>query len=143
MLTITPPPSSGGGNATVPVDAPILPAQAFVDNIAALSHIRAALNLSNKSITHFSAATLLYDGSNGWMHDAWGVSNQADVNLSGNALSASEVNGILAAALAFCIADSAVTNLDLSGGTNAAPTGQGITDKQSLIDDHGSTVLTN
>lgn len=71
------------------------------------------------------------------------LENDFVVALAGNALNASSVNAILAAVL------SVVTNfsltsgtLSLNGGTNAAPTGQGITDKADLIT-AGITVTTN
>lgn len=59
---------------------------------------------------------------------------------NGNALSAASVNHILAR----CVANAGYVSgtVDLSGGTNAAPTGQGITDKADLIA-RGVTVSTN
>lgn len=128
------------GNATVPSDAPIQPPQAFVDNALALKSFD-GLTLSNKGITYFSG-TLLYDGSIGYypVADSFG---SRDVLLDGNALSAASVNSILAAA-ALYESDYAPGDgaLDLSGGTNAAPTGQGLTDKATLIS-AGWTVTTN
>jgi hypothetical protein len=54
----------------------------------------------------------------------------ASINVSGNALSAAQVNAALIA-----LDDSGVTagTADFSGGTNAAPTGAGITAKTNLI----------
>lgn len=65
--------------------------------------------------------------------------NGFDHLFSGNALTADSVNGILAR----CV-DSGLTSntIDLSGGTNAAPTGQGLVNKATLIA-AGCTVNTN
>lgn len=59
---------------------------------------------------------------------------------SGNSMSASEVNALLA----FVVANypSLALTLKIDGGTNAAPTGQGLTDKATLIG-NGWTVTTN
>lgn len=66
--------------------------------------------------------------------------NGETIRWTGNALSASTVNAILAR----CVANSAYVSgsVDVSGGTNAAPTGQGIVDKATLIG-RGVTVNTN
>ncbi len=66
--------------------------------------------------------------------------NGGSYSITACALSASTVNAILAqfkAAAGFVSG-----SLDLSGGTSAAPTGQGITDKATLIG-RGVTVTTN
>ena len=61
------------------------------------------------------------------------------INCAGCALNAASVNQILAR----CVASGVTTcTIDLSGGTNAAPSGQGITDKADLIT-AGNTVTTN
>jgi hypothetical protein len=64
----------------------------------------------------------------------------SNVTANNNALNAASVNHILAR----CIANAGYTNgtVLLDGGTNAAPTGQGITDKNDLIA-RGCTVTTN
>jgi hypothetical protein len=50
---------------------------------------------------------------------------------SGNALTAESVNAILARFVAN--AEFVLGTIDLSGGTNAAPTGQGLTDVDTLM----------
>jgi len=67
------------------------------------------------------------------------------VDFSNNALSETSVNSILA--LLVSLDDTGGTstfygNVDLSGGTNAAPTGQGLVDKATL-EARGCTVTTN
>lgn len=136
-------------NATVPNDAPILPVQAFVDNIEALRKFPlGGLNLSNKGITSFSA-TLLFNGetnsghSTSWVFAASVAGFNHDVNLSANALSAPNVNAILAAYVALDSGGfSSPAALDLSGVGMAAPTGQGVTDAATLTN-NGWTVTTN
>jgi hypothetical protein len=61
------------------------------------------------------------------------------INFHGCALNATSVNLILSKAVATGMTSGTI---DLAGGTNAAPTGQGITDKSDLID-AGVTVTTN
>lgn len=61
-------------------------------------------------------------------------------DFSGNALSAASVNAILAQAVSNPAYDTG--SLKLEGGTNAAPTGQGIADKATLIG-RGVIVTTN
>lgn len=60
-----------------------------------------------------------------------GAANNINFNFSNNALSAATVNHILARLVAN--ANYVTGYVDLSGGTNAAPTGQGITDMNTLI----------
>lgn len=64
----------------------------------------------------------------------------AFIQLINNALDAASVNAFLAR----CVANPAFVSgdIDISGGTNAAPTGQGITDKNDLIA-RGVNVTTN
>jgi hypothetical protein len=63
---------------------------------------------------------------------------------SGCALDAAEVNAVLARLVAATSDGSTpwANTVDLSGGTNAAPTGQGITDAATLVG-RGATVTTN
>lgn len=133
------------GNANVPNDAPILPAQAFVDNIMQANGSFAnasGFQLSNKGFTHFdqrflynynadsgfNAGFFPFAGNNGWTFD---------VDLSGNALPVEDINAILATSV---IAQNdfgfnpGVVTLDLSGGTNAAPTGIAHVDGQYTLD---------
>jgi hypothetical protein len=137
-------PRESGGNATVPNDALIQPAQAFVD-CAAIWFANTATthsNLSNgiitftsKGITSFS--TSLLDGIFTYS------SAMPELHLQGNALSAGNVNAILSWYVSQgTFSATNAQELDLSGGTNAAPTGQGIVDKATLIG-NGWTVTTN
>ncbi len=66
--------------------------------------------------------------------------NGTTINFNGGALTAASVNTILARAVANAAYVSGTINC--AGGTNLAPTGQGITDKATLIA-RGVTVLTN
>lgn len=69
----------------------------------------------------------------------WLPTNGTTLDFSGDALDAASVNQILAR----CVASGVTTcTIDLSGGTNAAPSGQGIIDKATLIT-AGNTVTTN
>lgn len=70
----------------------------------------------------------------GWPNKAF------DFNASNNALTESAVNQILIDADTSGIATG--TTINLTGGTNSAPTGLGITAKNSLIA-NGATVTTN
>lgn len=129
------------GNAIVPGGAPIQPPQAFVNASAAIiSTFGSAtggdpLNISNLAITSidsgFLEAFAELQNSN---------AGAGGFNLSANALTVSTVNAILSAMVDSGLGSGFV--LDLSGGTNAAPTGQGLTDKATLID-NGWTVTTN
>lgn len=135
------------GNATVPGNVPILPVQAYVDNIlSVLFDFTQNLNLANKGLTHFDGK-LIFEvipvtaGPNGWFNGA-NLNGLDTANLSGNAIPVADINSILAQSrlaqdnLAFPFI------LNLSGGTNAAPTGQGVTDK-TFLNGHGWTVTTN
>jgi hypothetical protein len=66
--------------------------------------------------------------------------NGGRYNFDENALSAASVNAILARAVSFPGYVSG--KIDIDGGTNSPPTGQGIADKATLIG-RGVTVLTN
>jgi hypothetical protein len=75
-------------------------------------------------------------------------SSFGNLDFSGCALSVTSVNALLALLIIINIQTFGDTvgnwagTVDLSGGTNAAPTGQGITDKAALIL-RGATVTTN
>lgn len=131
------------GNATVPSNAPIQPSQAFVDNIGSIlimANAGTAFDLSNKGITSFVVGQ---DVSTSPILCAFSIASQLagapNINLSGNAIA--NTNAILADLVPFAGGVSGGT-INLSGGTNAAPTGQGITDKAALIL-AGWTVNTN
>lgn len=70
----------------------------------------------------------------------WTPTNTKNVNCSGNALSAASVNHILARCIANPAYDTGTISLD--GGTNAAPSGQGIVDA-GILAIRGCTVNTN
>jgi len=96
--------------------------------LPALLHCHAGILITNNSaLTEFSMPNVLFSAGSSCL-------------FSGNALSASCVNAILARGVASSDFTSGV--LDLSDGTNAAPSGQGITDKNTLIA-RGVTVTTN
>lgn len=82
---------------------------------------------ANSSMTNFSAPL-------------WLPTNPANINFTNCALNAASVNHILAR----CVANAALVTgtVNLGGGTSAAPTGQGVTDKNTLIS-RGVTVFTN
>lgn len=129
------PVGGGTGNATVPADAPIQPPQAFVDAYPLFLNAfgdETQLNLSGIGITHLDPNLL-----NSYLSAQTHAYGAASVDLSGNALDAAEVNTLLYVCTGF-----PPGTLDLSGGTNAAPTGQGLVDLQTLRD-AGWTVTTN
>ena len=77
-----------------------------------------------------------------------GFSNFGNLNLSNNALTSASVNSILATLVIVNIQNwgdltgSWSGSIDLTGGTNAPPSGQGLTDKATL-QSRGAVVLTN
>lgn len=100
-------------------------------DLASISNGADLLIQSNASLTEISlpVLVLLVDGF--------------ELLFNGNALPSANVNEILAIVLAI-VTDQSLTSgtLALQGGTNGAPTGQGITDKSDLIT-AGITVTTN
>lgn len=138
----TPAGGVSGGNATVPNDAPIQPPQAFVDMFSRqISNGYGGLNYSNLGITHLTeigSYVIAYEAR--YAHNLNGDSYP---NLAGNALDADSVNEVLSYMVAqFPEAVSGELILTLTGGTNAAPTGQGLINKATLIS-NGWTVTTN
>jgi hypothetical protein len=70
---------------------------------------------------------------------------QQNITFEGNALDEASVNGILALLVSLDGTNGTTSfqsDVQLTGGTNAAPTGQGLIDKQTLID-RGCNVYTN
>jgi hypothetical protein len=63
----------------------------------------------------------------------------SDVNCSGCSLDETSINQILARCV---VSANNITSINLSGGSNAAPTGQGLIDKATL-ESLDKTVLTN
>jgi hypothetical protein len=72
----------------------------------------------------------------------WVPTNGTNHLFDGNALNTASVNHILARLVASPTWGNAGETVDISGGTNAAPSGQGSTDKATLIA-RGATVTTN
>lgn len=126
-----------GGNATVPSDAPIQPPQAFVDCNTQLFQFGNA-NFSTIPVSRFDGTLA---GNFVQFEVLLGGDPNFVVNNAGSSLPVGDINGILSA-IAGLIGIVGPGSIDLSGGTNAAPTGQGLTDKQTLID-AGWTVTTN
>lgn len=84
------------------------------------------LSVTCNVLTHFSAPS-------------WLPTNGSTIDLSGCALAAESVNHILAR----CVAAGVTTcTINVSGGTNAAPTEDGVADKAALIL-AGNSVTTN
>jgi hypothetical protein len=120
-------------NASVDAgSAPILPVQAYVDNIGQFGFpYTGTVSLSGKGITHIDPALVsAYDFARQKLVDGSIRGAGASFDFSNNALSEDEVNAILAALVADGTGSGAI---DLSGGTNAAPTGQGLDDAQTLL----------
>lgn len=68
------------------------------------------------------------------------IADFGTIDFSGCALNAASVNSILAR----CVASNVHNcDIELSGGTNSAPTGQGLSDKATLLASPGNTVNTN
>lgn len=132
----------GGGNATVPNDAPIQPAQAFVDafggEISSGLFAKAGRYIfSNSGIESLNADEIFAAFLNGEVID------DLIVLLDGNALDTQSIDGVLSVLGAGQAANGGAPGyLDLSGGTNAAPSAQGLIDKATL-EANGWTVLTN
>jgi hypothetical protein len=107
----------GGGNATVPNDAPILPAQAFVDNIAKFigGGVTHSINISNQGITHLDGEMVMI----GWAQDVESANAHFDLNASGNAIPTSDVDSLLAQ---FILSQIHTAVLNVSGGTSGLPT---------------------
>ena len=127
--------NSNSNNATVPGNAPIQPPQAFVDSMSRTIGIANPyfFDGSNIPITSINCGALF-----SWQREH---SGSPDADFSGCALSEASVNAVLAN-FATNIYGGGDQILNLSGGTNAAPTGQGLTDKATLIA-AGWTVTTN
>ena len=93
-------------------------------------------NLSGTSLTTFHAPDNSLSGYRGG--DV--TSTLTDFRATINDLTESAVNSIL---VAFSAAGGINGNILLQGGTNASPTGQGISAKTTLVNDRGWTVTTN
>jgi hypothetical protein len=101
-------------------------------------------SLSSVALPAFTSTNRVFIGSNAALTNlslpSFVPLDGGSYNFSTNALDADSVNNILAR----CVASAGFLSgtLDLSGGTNAAPTGQGVADKATLIA-RGVTVTTN
>ncbi len=107
----------------------------FIQNNGLTALALTALVTTNSSFTLRNNAALVSFSAPSWL-----PTNNINITFSGNALDAASVNGVLAR----CVANAGYVSgiVDLSGGTSAAPTGAGITDKATLIG-RGVTVTTN
>lgn len=118
-------------------------------SLPVLASVAGDLDLGGNIFTSLSLPALVTIGGNFSMTGSgdlvtvslpvWVPTDGTVIDLSGNALSAASVNHILAR----CVAAGVETcTINLSGGANAAPTGQGITDAAAL-DTAGNSVTTN
>jgi hypothetical protein len=138
-------------NAFVSNDAPLQPPQAFVNAMTEIwAHnaetFIAGRPFASKAITTVDATRFGYLMK--WIAGplrAFGYGD--DIDFSGNALNQASVDAVLAGCkLAVdepLLGTSIPMNLDLSGGTNAAPSAQGLSDANYLINTGGWTVTTN
>lgn len=134
----------GGGVLEISSNA-LIPSLSF-PALTALHELQAN---SNPSLTSISlpvlvsnTVTVVVTGNASlvsWSSPVWIMTDGLTYNFSGNALTAASVNHILARGIASGLTSG---DLDLSGGTSSAPTGQGITDKADLIT-AGVNVTTN
>lgn len=121
------PTPGAGGNATVPPDAPIQPPQAFVDNV---TKFQPNFNLNTGNVVDISnqGITFIETADNGlvfkWAYSVGNSMGTPNLNASGNALTLAVVDALLASFVANIgtFGGSGPGILDLSGGTNAAPT---------------------
>lgn len=112
-----------------------------VSGIASIEANAALANLSLPSLVTFGYSLTVVNNPalTSFSAPNWIPTNGQIISFTGNALNATSVNHILAR----CVAAGVTTcTIQLDGGTNAAPTGQGITDKAALIT-AGNTVTTN
>jgi hypothetical protein len=125
-------------NATVDATAVILPAQKFVDVITSFipdpNEPSDGIALLSMGLTKVDGTLLVH-----WAGIYAYLFGNPAIDLSGNALSVASVNDILNKLAGSGLAHG---SLNLSGGTNAAPTGQGLTDKDNL-EFSGWSVTTN
>lgn len=112
----------GGGNATVPDNAPIQSPQAFVDVaplfLSSLTNGNTTLDLSSHALTFCRGGDGTEFGLALWATICGNYSGSPTINLSNNDLAS--VDEILASLVAVSAAG-IVGTLDLSAGTNAAP----------------------
>ena len=122
-------------NAKVPSTAPIQPADVFVAFMSAYAFLALedSFSFASYGITTFEPQMLV---NYSVYVDGGGYGNPL-IELQDNAIT--NVNAILQALDVTGVTDG---TLDISGGTNAAPTGVGITAKASLVG-KGWTVFTN
>lgn len=131
------------GNAMVPDNSMILPPQAMVDAfMMSGNNWGYAVQAIDCGITFYSPNMLdTYLGMVEAVRDPLIV--RISIELNGNKLPSSNVNSILNKVVnTTTVAGSANGYIDLSGPEMGAPTGQGITDKATLIS-RGVTVITN
>lgn len=146
------PPLNYSGNAITNVSA-ILAAVASLGAVPNGSP--GAFNFSggtNAEIVATNSAAWLLALGHGWvisfrLHNVTvqldGASGPAVAHFEGNSMSSSEVNDLLAFLAVNYPSPVSAWVLNITGGTNGAPTGQGIDDAQSLRDGGQWTVTTN
>ncbi len=134
-----------GGNATVPGSAPFLPAQAFVDNITMLANPSTGgwpatfgfTNITNISLSADPSAPEIGKGDTllvGLLMTVYLDSDPHSLDFTACHLVVSSVNGFLAImASQQPVGNPTDWTFNLSGAGNAAPTGQGLIDKATLI----------
>lgn len=110
-------PRGGSGNATVPPDAPIQPPQAFVDCNTQLFQFGNA-NFSTIPVSRFDGTLA---GNFVQFEVLLGGDPNFVVNNAGSSLPVGDINGTLST-IAGLIGIVGPGSIDLSGGTNAAPT---------------------
>lgn len=105
-------------------------------------YLEGNLSASPNLSTNIGLATLFLN-TNAALASAPGLTTNVGlmtVNMSGDALPAAQVNQVLADLVTCCLMNAGA--VDLSGGTNAAPTGAGIT-AAAALSMAGWTVITN
>jgi hypothetical protein len=139
-------------NATIDTDAEgvIIPNTSYFISIS--TDILLANNLTSFSVPDLITSTdSIYIAGNTLLTtvnigEIGTVKNLASVGFENNALSEETVNYILALLVSLDGTNGTAlwnNQVNLSGGTSAAPTGQGLIDKQTLIDRGADEVITN
>lgn len=123
------------------IAAPSLPSLVSIGGALYFAESSVVTNITLPQLTTIGGLTQVRDNPNQVTFSApnWLPTDGITIEFVGDALDAASVNHILAR----CVAAGVTTcSIDLSGGTNAAPSGQGILDKATLIG-AGNTVVTN
>lgn len=140
----------GGGNATVPEDAPIQPPQAFVDaapKIAASSAGSQPLNLSGMGITRYNAQLIddnAYETYLGFAVLFAALTGEGSgANLSNNSIGVEDINGLLNFLAGYCSSyPNGILNIS-SQIPPAPPTGGAANSNLLTLQSNGWTVITD